>query len=158
MDIFIGFPSCVNDFRVFKKWALYNQWWCHGLFSKVISLQEGFAFAPYLLINNGYPLLSWLIWTQHRDGNHTSLKNLYNKMHRKRRSVVENAFEILKDTISWVSWWDIYFHFYYIKFDHFLLFYTICYSVVMKLMWNTFYICCKERKIHKKNMLLKNAM
>jgi hypothetical protein len=38
--------------------------------------------------------------TQHRDGDHTSLKNIYNKMDRKGKLVMENAFGILKDTIS----------------------------------------------------------
>lgn len=131
MDIFIGLRSCVNDFRVFGKSALYNQAWCHELFSKVIGLQEGFS--PYLLVDNGYPLLSWLTSTQHRDGDHTSFKILYNKMHRKRRLVVENAFGILKDTISWVSWWDIYFHFYYTKFDHLFCYFT---QFVIWLWWN----------------------
>ncbi len=156
MYIFIGLQGCVGDLRVFRKWTLYSQAWCHDLFSKAIGLQKGFS--PCLLVDNGYPLLSWPMSTQHKDGNHTSLKSIYNKMHRKRRSILKNAFGILKDTFSWVSWWDIFISIIPYLIICFVILHTICYSVVMKLMWNTFCICCKKSKIHKINMLLKNTM
>ena len=51
---------------------------------------------PYLLADKGYPLMNWLM-IHHKDENNdllTPLQKLYNKRHRRDRSVVENAFGI----------------------------------------------------------------
>jgi hypothetical protein len=65
-----------------------------GLFSANKG-QDGFA--PYLLGNKRYPLLS-LLMTSHRNGETKKNYLFYKKKHRRGRSVVENAFDILKKT------------------------------------------------------------
>lgn len=57
---------------------------------------------PYLIVNNGYPLFSWLM-TPHRqvgDVWHTIFKALYNKHLSQGRSVVDNLFGILKKSFK----------------------------------------------------------
>ncbi len=52
---------------------------------------------PYLLGDKGYPLFMWFITSHKEDGEvHSVLQLLYNHKHKKGRSIVENAFDILK--------------------------------------------------------------
>ena len=65
-------------------------------------MHHGFTdgITPYLLADKGYPMMNWLM-IPHKDENNdplTPLQKLYNKCHRRGRSVVENAFGILKGT------------------------------------------------------------
>jgi len=54
---------------------------------------------PYLLGDKRYPLLLWLMTLHKEDGEaHSILELLYNCKHKKGRSIVENAFDILKQT------------------------------------------------------------
>jgi hypothetical protein len=62
-DLFVGFFKSVNDSRFLRKFGLYVNAQQQGLFNADKS-QDGFA--PYLLGNKGYPLLSWLMML-HRD-------------------------------------------------------------------------------------------
>jgi hypothetical protein len=54
--------------------------------------------SPYLLGDKGYHLLNWIIVPFKDDGQPRSLAETYfNKRHRRGRSVVENAFGLLKE-------------------------------------------------------------
>jgi hypothetical protein len=56
---------------------------------------------PYLLGDKGYPLLDRMLVPYKDDGHKRSvIKTLFNKCHRKGRSVIEIAFGLLKE-----SWW-----------------------------------------------------
>jgi hypothetical protein len=57
-------------------------------------------FPLYILGDKGYPLISWIMTPFKEDVNHTILKFLYNKKHKRGQSVVENSFEILKITLK----------------------------------------------------------
>jgi hypothetical protein len=54
----------------------------------------------YILGNKGYPLISWIMTPFKEDANHTILKFLYNKKHKRGQSVVDFFFEILKITFK----------------------------------------------------------
>ncbi len=77
-DLFVGFFESVNDSKVLGKFGLYVNAQQQGLFN-VNKGQDGFA--PYLLGDKGYPLLSWLM-TSHRNGETNILEMFYNKKHR----------------------------------------------------------------------------
>jgi hypothetical protein len=56
---------------------------------------------PYLLGNKGHPLLPWLMTPHKENGEvHLVLQLLYIHKHKKGRSIVENAFDILKQTFK----------------------------------------------------------
>jgi hypothetical protein len=46
----------------------------------------------------GYPLITWIMTPFKEEGQHSILKLWYNRKHKRRRLVVENAFGILKKT------------------------------------------------------------
>jgi hypothetical protein len=50
----------------------------------------------YLLGDNGYMLINWIITSFNEDGQHSILELFYNKKHKNNKSIVENAFGILK--------------------------------------------------------------
>jgi hypothetical protein len=56
------------------------------------------GFPPYLLGDNGYPLLPWLMTPHRNQHNPSVLESLFNRKLRRGRGVVENAFGILKRT------------------------------------------------------------
>jgi hypothetical protein len=70
-----------------------------GFFDMATRSQNGIP--PYLLGNKGYPLLPWLMTLHKEDGEvHSVLQLLYNHKHKKGKSIVENAFDILKQTFK----------------------------------------------------------
>lgn len=97
LDVVVGMPGSTNDSRVLRRSALFTLASTSNLFD-VEYAHEGFT--PYLLGDKGYPLLPWLM-TPYRelpDGVHSIQDRLYNRQLRQGRSVVENAFAILKQT------------------------------------------------------------
>jgi hypothetical protein len=56
------------------------------------------GFAPYLVGDKGYPLISWIMMPYNEEGQHLILEFLYNMKHKRDHFVVENAFSILKKT------------------------------------------------------------
>lgn len=98
-DIFVGLPGSVNDMRVLRKSGLYRAVQEKGLMDMLPSNNQD-GIPPYLLGDKGYPLLSWILTPVKDDGHELSvIEYIYNKKHRRGRSVVENAFGILKQ--SW---------------------------------------------------------
>jgi hypothetical protein len=96
MSIYIGLPGSVNDQRVLRRSGLWQEVVHRGLMSVESGYQDGIP--PYLLGDKGYPLLSWIITPFKDDGHPRSLAEAYfNKRHRRGRSVVENAFGLLKE-------------------------------------------------------------
>jgi hypothetical protein len=51
---------------------------------------------PYLLGDNGYMLINWIMTSFNEDGQHSILELFYNKKHKSSNFVVENAFGIFK--------------------------------------------------------------
>jgi hypothetical protein len=96
-DIFVGLLGSVNDSRILKKFGLYrwvlNGGFLHGCLERTTDIP------PYILGDKGYPLLPWLL-TSFKDGRRqrTVLELLYQEYHSRGRSVVENAFGIMKQT------------------------------------------------------------
>jgi hypothetical protein len=58
LDLFLGMPSSTNDARVLQRSSLYRKAIHNNLFNARFSME---GFAPYLLDDSGYPLLSWLM-------------------------------------------------------------------------------------------------
>lgn len=91
----VGLPNSVKDSQVLKKFWLYRRALQGGFFNMVVGSQDGLP--PYLLRDKGYPLLPWFMTSHKENGKHHSiLEILYNHKHKCGRSVVENAFGILK--------------------------------------------------------------
>jgi hypothetical protein len=95
-NVYVGLPRSVNDQRVLSCSGLWQEVIHRGLMNVDAGYQEGIP--PYLLGNKGYPLLSWLIVPIKDDGQPCSLAETYfNKRHWRGRSIVENAFGLLKE-------------------------------------------------------------
>jgi hypothetical protein len=96
-DIFVGLPGSVNDSRILKKSGLHCRVVNGGLIND--DLPHTGDIPPYILGDKGYPLLPWLLTPFKDDGRQrTYLESLYQEQHSKGRSVIENAFGILKQT------------------------------------------------------------
>jgi hypothetical protein len=95
-QLFVGLPGSVNDQRVLRRSSLWQHVMHRGLLSTTTGSQDGFP--PYLLADKGYPLLSWMMTPFKEDGEPRSLaQTLYNRRHRRGRSVVENTFGLMKE-------------------------------------------------------------
>jgi hypothetical protein len=95
-NVFVGLPGSVNSQRVLRRSRLWQQVVQHRLMHVESGDQDGIP--PYLLANKGYPLLSWILKSFKDDGHPRSLaETYYNKCHRRGKSVVENAFGLLKE-------------------------------------------------------------
>ncbi len=68
----------VNDSRVLERSAIFYFVQVQKLFNEKKG-EEGFA--PFLLGNKGYPLLSWLMMP-HGEGDHNLFEMLYNEKHK----------------------------------------------------------------------------
>ena len=93
LDLFVGLPRSVNDSRVLRQSGLFRKATDGRIVEGPAVSQDGFT--PYLLGDKGYPLLSWLM-TPYREGRHTVLETLYQRKHKRGRSVIEHTFGILK--------------------------------------------------------------
>jgi hypothetical protein len=95
-NIYVGLLGSVNDQRVLRRSGLWQEVVHRGLMSADSGYQDGIP--SYLLGDKGYPLLSWIMVPFKDDGHPWSLAETYfNKRHRRGRSVVENAFGLLKE-------------------------------------------------------------
>lgn len=97
IDLSVGMPDSTNDARQLRRSMLYQRATTSNLFDPA-DLVEGFV--PYLIGDKGYPILPWLI-TPFRDmpgGRRSVQETLFNRKLSRARSVVENAFGILKQT------------------------------------------------------------
>jgi hypothetical protein len=94
-SLFIGLPGSVNDTRVLRRSALWQHVHQRGLMHTDSGCQD--VIPPYLLVDKGYPLASWFLTPFKEEGEPRSVvEELYNKRHRRGRSVVENAFGLMK--------------------------------------------------------------
>jgi hypothetical protein len=97
MDVYVGLLGSADDFFVLKKPRLYERAIHKSFFNMATRSQIGIP--PYLLGDKRYPLLLWLMTLHKEDGEvHSILELLYNCKQKKGRSIVENAFDILKQT------------------------------------------------------------
>jgi len=95
LDLYLGMPGSTNDSRMLRRSSLYNLA-MHGNLMEVQHVVDGFT--PYVIGDLGYPLLPWLM-IPHKGNVQLSVSQaLFNKKLRKGRSVVENAFGILKQS------------------------------------------------------------
>ena len=95
LDLYLGMPRSTNDSRVLRRSSLYNLAVQNNLFDEEYSSN---GFSPYLIGNLGYPLFPWLMVPYRTNVRLFVTDSLFNKKLRKGRSVVENAFGILKQT------------------------------------------------------------
>jgi hypothetical protein len=98
LDIYVGIPGSVNDTWILRNSGLFES----SMRGEILQMHHGFTdgITPYLLADKRYPLINWLM-IPHKDETNdppTPLQKLYNKHHRRGRSVVENALGILKGT------------------------------------------------------------
>ena len=91
LDLFVGLPGIVNDSRVLRRFGLFRKATYGQIVQGLAISQDGFT--PYLLGAKGYHLLPWLM-TPYREGRHTVLETLYQRKHKRGRSVIEHAFGI----------------------------------------------------------------
>jgi hypothetical protein len=96
LDVFVGLPGSLNDARVLRRSGLYNRRAINGHLIEGLQVSEE-GFRPYLLGDKGYPLLPFIM-IPHREGRLTVLEQLYNRKHKRGRSVVEHTFGILKQS------------------------------------------------------------
>lgn len=97
IDISVGMPGSTNDARQLRRSMLYHKATTTNLFDPADAVE---GFVPYLIGDKGYPILPWLI-TPYRDnpgGRRSVQETLFNRKLSRARSVVENAFGILKQT------------------------------------------------------------
>lgn len=97
LDISVGMPGSTNDARQLRRSMLYRRATTTNLFDPADSIE---GFTPYLVGDKGYPILPWLI-TPYRDlpnGRRSVQESLFNRKLSRARSVVENAFGILKQS------------------------------------------------------------
>jgi hypothetical protein len=96
LDLYLGMHGSTHDVRVLRRSFLYRLATYENLFDVRSSID---SFPPFLLGDNGYPLLPWLMTPHRTHRNPTLVAFLYNRKLRRGRCVVENAFGILKQ--SW---------------------------------------------------------
>jgi hypothetical protein len=94
-DLFIRLHRNVNDSRVFKRSSFYNKAQYDGLFNLEKGCQNEIPLDVFG--DKKYPLLDYIL-THQIKGDHTILKSLFNRKHRRGRSMVNNAFDIFKKT------------------------------------------------------------
>lgn len=95
MDLYVGMPSSTNDSRMLRRSMLFYRGehgtlWEHGL--------SFHGFSPSLLGDGGYPLLPWLMVPHRQHGALSVADRMFNRKLSRGRSVVENAFGIMKLT------------------------------------------------------------
>jgi hypothetical protein len=99
LDVAVGMPGSTHDSRMLRRSALYERAENGTLFDPNLNVE---GFSPFLLGDAGYPLKKWLM-TPYRDGpgragQRLVLERLFNRKLSHGRSVVENAFGILKQS------------------------------------------------------------
>jgi hypothetical protein len=95
LDLYLGMPGSTNDARVLRRSSLYHLAMSQNLFDSRHGVD---GFSPYLLGDSGYPLLPWLMVPHRNMRNLSVLETLFNRKLRRGRSMVKNAFGILKQT------------------------------------------------------------
>jgi hypothetical protein len=91
LDLCVGLPNNVNDVKMLCKFALYRHVQSHGLFD----LKKGVdGFPSYFLNDKAYPQLDNDTF-QKKNVACMILELFYHKKHKRRRSIVENVFNIL---------------------------------------------------------------
>jgi hypothetical protein len=93
--VFVGFLRNLNDLRVLHKFTFYSKVENHGLFAYDPKFYQHW-FPPYLLGDNNYPLITWIMTPFKEKCHHTVLELLYNTRHG--HFIVDNAFGIIKKT------------------------------------------------------------
>jgi hypothetical protein len=99
LDVAVGMPGSTHDSRMLRQSALYERAENGTLFDPNLNVE---GFSPFLLGDAGYSLKKWLM-TPYRDGpgragQRSVLERLFNRKLSRGRSVVENAFGILKQS------------------------------------------------------------
>jgi hypothetical protein len=95
LDLYIGMPGSTNDARILRRSSLYHLAMHNNIFDARNSVD---GFAPYLIGDSGYPLLSWLMVPHRGLQQLTVVERLFNRKLLRGRCVIENAFGILKQT------------------------------------------------------------
>jgi hypothetical protein len=88
-DVCVGFLGNVNDSKMLCRSILYKHAQFQGMFN-VNKATKGIP--PYLLGDNGYPLINWIMAPFKKNRYHMILKLLYNRKHGRGQSIVENTF------------------------------------------------------------------
>jgi len=83
---------------------LYQHVQFHGLFYPNKGVD---GVLPYLLGDKGYPLICWIMTPFKEEGQHSILKLLYNRKHKRGKLVVENFLGILKKIFKEMQKFDL---------------------------------------------------
>lgn len=93
--MYVGKPGSTNDARMLRRSTLFHRGQHRTLWDNSLQFH---GFSLYIVGDSGFPLLPWLMVPQ-RQYMHLSLANrLFNRKLSCARSVVENAFVLLKVT------------------------------------------------------------
>jgi hypothetical protein len=96
VDVFVGMSSSMNNEKILQLSSIYWKATRDDLFNEQ-NLHEGIR--PYIIEDEGYPLLPWLIMPHKQKGGQLFvLETLFNKQLCHVRIVVENSFGMLKKT------------------------------------------------------------
>jgi hypothetical protein len=100
-NVFVKLSKSMNNSKILWLSSLYQKTTSNNLFDLEHGAQDGIF--PYILGDKGYLLLlMWLMIPQKQNiyVRHTILEAAYNKHHSRGRSLIENAFGILKKTFK----------------------------------------------------------
>jgi hypothetical protein len=95
LDLYLGMPGSTHDVRVLQRSSLYHMAQNKNLFDPRLGID---GFSPYLLGDSRYPLLPWLMVLHRLHRRLSVLEAVFNWRLRAGRCVVENAFDIFKQT------------------------------------------------------------
>lgn len=95
IHLYVGMHGSTHDSCMLRRSALHYLASHHDLCGPTLGIDRH---SPYLLGDLGYPLLPWLMVPHQVENQLTVAKALFNKRLQRGRSVVKNAFGILKDS------------------------------------------------------------
>ncbi|KAL3695279.1 hypothetical protein R1sor_009355 [Riccia sorocarpa] len=96
LDISTGMPGCVHDSRVLTRSRFYDAAMAGAVLAEpVITINRGYHVSPYILGDQGYQMLPWLVKCYPPRGL-SVLQRTFNERHIRGRLIIEQAFGQLK--------------------------------------------------------------
>ncbi|KAL3687967.1 hypothetical protein R1sor_014276 [Riccia sorocarpa] len=96
LDISTGMPGCVHDSRMLTRSRFYDAAMAGAMLAEpVITINKGYRVRPYILGDQGYQMLQWLVKCYPPRGL-SVLQRTFNEGHIRGRLIIEQAFGQLK--------------------------------------------------------------